>query len=151
MRMDPVSRIIDADFDLTVARRLQGFEDELKRLSPGERENIHLFPEECKTLYQEMALVSKGSLDLMGLGQKLSFMKDFLLKCPRLRKYSGKSAKEVTYGFFTDPRLWAIMHGLAIFLDPGTQASILMNMIGMVTYEDLYYPKQGGIQGAQPW
>jgi len=146
MRMDPVSRIIGADFDLTVARRLEGFEDELKRLSPGESENIHLFLEECKALYREMALVSKGSMDLMGLGQKLSFMKDFLLKCPRLRKYSSKSAKEVTHSFLTDSRLRAIMHGLAIFLDPGTQASILMNMIGMVAHEDLYYPKQGGIQ-----
>lgn len=146
VRLDPVNRIVGTDFDITVAAREEGFEDELKRLSPDESENIHFFLEECKALYHEMALVSKGSPDLMGLRQKLGFMKDFLLKCPRLRKYSAKSAGEVTHSFFTDPKLRAIMHGTAIFLDPGTQAGILMNVIGMAANEDIYYPRQGGIQ-----
>jgi all-trans-retinol 13,14-reductase len=146
IKLDPANRVVGTDFDISVAAREEGFEDDLKRLSPGEGENIHLFLEECKALYREMAVVSKGSLDLMGLGQKLGFMKDFLLKCPRLRKYSGKSAKEVTRSFFTDPKLRAIMHGTAIFLDPGTQASILMNIIGMAANEDIYYPREGGIQ-----
>ncbi len=146
IKLDPANRVAGTDFDILVAAREEGFEDDLKRLSPGEGESIHLFLEECKALYHEMALVSAGSPDLMGLGQKIGFMKDFLLKCSHLRKYSAKSAREVTHSFFTAPKLRAVMHGVAIFLDPDTQASILMNIIGMAANEDICYPKQGGVQ-----
>lgn len=105
LRLDPVSRVVGDGFDLTARPRLEGFEDDLIRLSPGEGENIHLFLEECRALYREMELVSKKSMDLMNLGQKLGFMEDFLLRCPRLRKYGGRSAKEVAHSFFTDPKL----------------------------------------------
>ena len=146
VRLDPLSQIIGPDYNITIGRKLEGFEEELKKLAPLESENIHRFMEECRALYKEMAIVSKGSPDLMGFGQKIGFMKDFLLKCPRIRKYGGKSAREVTHSFFSDPKVRSAIHGMAIFLDPGTQATILLNMLGMMAEEDVFYPKRGGIQ-----
>jgi phytoene desaturase len=146
VKLDPLSQIIGPNYNLTIGRKLGGLEEELKRLAPAESDNIDSFMQECHALYKEMAIISKGALDLMGFGQKVGFMKDFLLKCPRIRKYGGKSAKEVTRSFFSDPTLRSIFHGMALFLDPGTQATILLNMLGMMSEEDVFYPKKGGIQ-----
>lgn len=145
LRLDTVSRIIGPDYDLSVGRKLAGLEEELKSLAPAEGEHIDQFMKECRAIYKEMALVSASSPDLMGFGQKMGFLGNFLFKCPRIRKYGGRSAKEVTHSFFADPRLKSIFHGMALFLDPGTQATILMNMLGMIAEEDVFYPKQGGI------
>lgn len=143
--LDPLSEIIGPGYKLTVRRRLAGFGEDLKSLAPAESENVDRFLNECQAVYKQMALMAAGSPDLMSTGQKLAFLKDLLLKCGAVRKYGGRSAREVTHSSFADPKLRTILHGMALFLDPGTQATILMNMLGMMAAEDVFYPRQGGV------
>ena len=139
IKMEPAIRVIGNDYDVRISSA-ESLEDRLVELFPMEAPAIRKFIAECKVMAAEMERLSKTSLDLVNILQKIFFYITFLLKYGRMRKYGGKSWQEVITSLFEDVKLRAILLS-ATPLDPRTMAPLPMMLLG--TGEGFYYPKGG--------
>jgi all-trans-retinol 13,14-reductase len=139
IRLTSPMRIIGNDYNIQVTT-VDEVAEELKRLCPSESTGIEGFMRECKVLTSEMKNLSAVSPDLLGFAGKLGLMMKFLLKSPRMRKYSNKSCKEMLDTFFRDPRLKAF-YGTIIPFGPKAMAPLLMMILGGEAIG--YYPVGG--------
>jgi all-trans-retinol 13,14-reductase len=139
IRLASPMRVIGGDYDILVTSE---FTEELKRAFPGESTGIDNFMADSRALALEMKNLSAVPPDLLGLAGKLGLVMKFLLKSPRMRKYSSKSCKEVIDTFFRDPRLKAF-YGTIVPFGPKAMAPLLMMILGS---EPLIYYPLGGAQ-----
>jgi all-trans-retinol 13,14-reductase len=137
IRLASPMRVIGGDYDILVTGE---FIEELKRVFPGESTSIDNFMGECRALASEMKNLSAVPPDLLGFTGKLGLMMKFILKSPRMRKYSGKSTGEVLNTFFKDPRLKAF-YGTVVPFGPKAMAPLLLMILGGEPVS--YYPRGG--------
>ncbi len=134
-------RIIGRDYDVRVTT-VEALGKQLKRLSPGDSEEINSFLADCKALALEMKRLSEVPPDLLGMTGKFGLMTKFLLQSPQMRKYGGKSLGQALDMHFKDPRLKAIF-GTVVPFGPKGMAPLLMMILGGEAVG--YYP-EGGAQ-----
>jgi phytoene dehydrogenase-like protein len=141
IRLAAPMRVVGDDYDVLVTT-VDELTGELKRVFPGENTGIGNFMGDCQALASEMKSLAAVPPDLLGLTGKLGLIMKFLLKSPRMRKYSGKSCQEVLNAFFRDPRLKAF-YGTIVPFGPKAMAPLLMMILGG---EPLTYYPRGGAQ-----
>ncbi len=139
IKPDPVMRVIGSDYDLRISS-LGSFAEELKRIFPAESVNIDNFMQECRAVTREFGTLSKAAPDLMSFVQNVGLMMRFLLNFPRVKKYGGKSGREVFVTFFKEPKLRAIFHSIMPF-HPESISTLFMATLG--SKEEHYYPRGG--------
>jgi len=139
IKMEPRIRVIGSDYDLRISSA-ESLEDKLAELFPMEAFAIHEFMAECKVMATEMERLSKNSIDLVNLVQKIFFYITFLFKYGMMKKYGGKSWHEVITSLFEDVKLRTILLSVTHF-DPRTMAPLPMMILG--SGEGFYYPKGG--------
>ena len=115
--------------------------EELKRVFPGEGISIDAFFQDGKAITSELMALLEPTPDLLGFGGKMGLMIKFLFKSPKMRKYGGKSYRQVLTEAFKEPRLQAIL-GSLLDLDTGWAAAFPMLLL---SYTATQYPK-GGVQ-----
>jgi phytoene desaturase len=140
IELTPRTRIVGSDYNIP-STPLEGLSKELKRMFPGEGMGIDTFVQDCKAVISEMMALAEPAPDLLGFGGKMGLMVKFLLKSPKLRRYSGKSYRQALAESFKEPKLRAIM-GSRFDFDTGWAATMPMMVVGQPACQ---YPK-GGVQ-----
>ncbi len=141
IRLAAPMRVIGGDYDVPITT-VNEVTEELKRFFPDENTAIDSFMANSRALASEMKNLAAVPPDLLGLAGKLVLMMKFLLKSPRMRKYSGKSCRDALDTFFKDPRLKAV-YGTVVPFGPKAMAPLLMMILGG---EPLSYYPRGGAQ-----
>lgn len=132
-------RIMGSSYDVPVTS-IEALTQNLKSMFPAETGAIDAFFGECQALASEMAGLMSLVPELLGFGGKVGLIAKFLFKSPKLRKYGGKSAKEVFDVFFKEPKLKIILNTVSPF-PPEAMAPLAMNMLGGAAVGS--YPKGG--------
>jgi phytoene desaturase len=141
VKMEPAIRIIGSDYDLRISSA-ESLEDRLIKLFPMEAMSIREFVAECRATTAEIERLSRTSLDLMNVWQKMAFMVASLFKYRRTIKYMRKSCQEVVASFLQNEKLRAIVLSTYPYNGLGAMAGVMM-VLGNTN--SFYYPK-GGLQ-----
>ncbi|BBO74239.1 amine oxidase [Desulfosarcina widdelii] len=134
----PPSRIAGSDYNLPLTP-LEDLAAELKKMFPGDVQNIDTFFQDCKAVTSEILALAEPSPDLLGIGGKIGVMIKFLFKSPNVKKYGGQSYREALKKYFKEPKLRAILASLDHY-DPGWAATEPMKVVGFPAFQ---YPRGG--------
>ncbi len=141
MRIRPGTRLIGTGYDFRISSS-EELEDKLTQAFPLETLAIRQFMSECRAVADETGrLLNRKPADLANVWQKMAWPILSLVRYRRAMVYGRKSWRQVVDGFFSDPKLRAIVLSLFPLYDPGVMARLPMMELG--SREDRYYPRRG--------
>ena len=140
---DPQRRIITPHFHLILSTDIDRFERDLIHLFPRERKSIHAYMGEWKRLVKSIEGLPLKSFDLISLKEKLQLLYKGIFKLPQVLRYRGKTGREVLDSFFKDPLL---KHLLTFGARKDSPIFTCAGPIMWATKGDYYHIKDQGIE-----